>query len=567
MPDPRDTLTADSGCAPTRAGLSALFAAALQVTVFFVSAFTLHVPAFSMNDDPGMSLIASGFWFGAPSPEQVLNSIFLSYPLSWLYAAFPAIPWYGLQLYLAHLAAWLAIAYCLLGGARRLEIGFSLLCVQAAFGAQILMNLNASSTALLLGVAAVFLHAARLLNDRQPAWLSVLAGGMLGFSGCIRMQMHVFGAVAFTLPILLICWRKLSPADNARFALSACGLLILAHAAQALHYSFDPRWQSYFEFENLRYKIHDGPEMEWDGELASLIAKAGWSRTDFEMFQSYFIADRGKFSVAALETILSGRGLRDYPAANRKAAAKKVWDVHGVRIEFVLALLAVCCIYLPAAGRPAATTAVWQITLMFALGTFIRFPIRAAIPGFISTSLAVLLVALVEAGRENDPRAALRLRASLAALFALSLRFVTFEPIEGPEADRLASHRNFVEGVEALERLDQSGIFVHWMGSLKLERISPIGSTAGLPALKHLGIGWHLNSPPALDRAHELGIDDIHRAIANDPRVYLVASERLARLFERYYQERYGQPVQLHRIESVGELAVFHNRAAGPLNP
>src|SRR5579859_5619648 len=164
--------------------VKALWLAVCVNALLFAFALWAVTPCFETNDDLSMQLIASGFYTGHPCEYLVFTNVLLGWPLRLLYEAWPTCNWYLVYLIGSQYAAMTAVAFVVFSRRRHwlflfLYLGFFLLAEM-----RLLVSLQFTTTAFLVGASALLLLVSGLrpLEPIRPAriiWGFALAGLMV----------------------------------------------------------------------------------------------------------------------------------------------------------------------------------------------------------------------------------------------------------------------------------------------------------------------------------------------------------------------------------------------------
>jgi hypothetical protein len=103
-------------------------------------------------------------------------------------------------------------------------------------------------------------------------------------------------------------------------------------------------------------------------------------------------------------------------------------------------------------------------------------------------------------------------------------------------------HDNLREALARLHhRSDQ--LYVVWGGLFPFELLLTDADFEELKDFNMLPLGFLTQSPVFEARMRQFGIDDVYRAIFENPKVYLIASDRLNKFFIEYVREHYGKEI------------------------
>ncbi len=286
----------------------------LTVVPMLVASILIFRPSYDTNDDPTMNLIVAGKSATAePDEHMIFTHVAIGLVLKNLYQRFPDLPWYGLYLFAAQGLAHVALLYGLITQDNRRRTLLLFLLYSAVVGVLFLGVLQFTTTAFLVGQSGLFLAILAFLRaadhkNREALQLAAAAAALLLFSSMIRWPVF-FLVVSLAAPIALVlawCYRneKRLLATSAGLAIAttaaAYGLVLLNHA----YYAADPRWQDFYEFNELRAKFNDLAWVYYSSETAPVLAANGWSANDLGMIMSWFYDDPATFGSERLQRIL-----------------------------------------------------------------------------------------------------------------------------------------------------------------------------------------------------------------------------------------------------------------------
>ncbi len=561
------TKTARTSWARIEAALCArplLWAFVLSAVIAAVFTLTLS-PGYETNDDVFMQSAVDGN-MGEPFPHLIFSNVLIGLLLSTLYRAVEWFPWYGLYLYLAHFASLLAVVYVVLAvrrGRRWVRL-VSLAAVLAVFHLPMWMQLQFTSTAILLGASGVMLFFA--VAGRSPTrWPAIaLSGGLVGFSSWIRWH-SAWAVILLALPALALTVRRIPWRRLAVFTGTATVILLAGSLAEAVYYAGQPGWQAYFELNAVRDRIQQSPAVDDLDE--AVLAEVGWSRNDLRMFRRWFFTDPEVHEAGDIEAISAA-----LPTVFRSDSALAGLVGQGRGWSGSLRLAVITCLGGLAwaeAGRRGRVLvlagAAAFIVIAFALAGATRLPTRVSLP-----MLAFLpLLFLAANGTKEGPvpagtgaaGKAWRLATAVVSVGALVVGGVNARALDETHHTEEAELRRTLDGLAAV---DPNGLFVEWANQINLsyQQLSPWrrGGLGG-PAL--LGLGWQQRSPMHESMLAAEGIDDLYAAIATRPDVYLpLRTAPRVTLYLRYLEEHYGFSGLLVPTARFGEYTVFHLVAA-----
>ncbi len=248
-----------------------------SLTALFILIQWLLPVQFESNDDPIMLLIASGKYSGQPDNHLVFINFLIGEMLALLYTWIPAFEWYTLLLAVCNI---ISIATLIkLTRSSSNSIGIKWL------------------TAFLL--ICIFIHSSLVLQFTRTAFLLAIAGiSTIRFSKnyILGITLFIIGSLirleaaylTLLLSIPLITPVKLIPSFRLDyFQIKILFALVLLSGtlkfADYIHYESDPDWKSYAEFNRIRGKINDNPNVY----QRNLTPPNGVMQADFDLLKLF----------------------------------------------------------------------------------------------------------------------------------------------------------------------------------------------------------------------------------------------------------------------------------------
>ncbi len=517
-------------------------------------------PGYETNDDVAMQGVVDG-GNGVPLPHLIFSNVVIGLMLKSLYSAAGGFPWYGLYLYLLHFAALVALLYAVLSDRRgpiRLRL-LALAGVLAIFHLQMWMQLQFTSTALLLGASGLVLYAAAA-RDGGRRRVYFAAGLMVGLAPLVRWAtLPALGLLA--LPVLLITLRRVPWRRQALFAATAAAVVLGASLAQAAYYQGKEEWHDYFAFNEVRGFLHQAPGLE--GIEQEVLDEIGWSRNDLRMFARWFFTDESVYEIGDLRAIADSLPSTVAPGTTLGALrplTKGADDL--VRLGLIAALGAVVWVWGGRRGLGlASVTAATCAAVLLGLAVFAKLPSRVALP--MLTFPAMLFLVLpqppADPGKARSRRAAAGVRIAVVAVSAAALVVGTLTAC-GLDVRQREADAYLRRVLAQFEAIDPDGLFISWGAQWPLggSALSP-WRRGGLGGPAKLNLGWPTGSPMQEGWMARWGITDVYAAIALRPDVYLpLATRGLGPLYLTYLQEHYGFEGLLRPVGRAGALTVYN---------
>ena len=114
----------------------------------------------------------------------------------------------------------------------------------------------------------------------------------------------MYYAAVLSLPFLVMEWlsrRQWQPIAQT-FAIFAVAIVPIAY--DKLHYRADPAWNHFYKAHALLESLLDAPMVEYSEATRYFFDRAGWSRADWEMLESWFCPDADLYSIPRLTRIV-----------------------------------------------------------------------------------------------------------------------------------------------------------------------------------------------------------------------------------------------------------------------
>jgi len=348
-------------------------------------------PVYDTNDDPAIIALLTGAGGGTAFEPTYLGSP-LSAALLSLYAALPAIPWYGLVMESCNgvsAALWAAlIVSCPIRPVLRLAATAGLL---VGYG-YLVLRVNFMAVSLSLFLAGTAWLWKLQIERRALRWRQGWLGAALGLGYMIRPSLQLL-LLFFALPCLVV---SLNGRNLRRLLLVGvpAAALILATVAGDHQRLETPGARALATFNQARSLLVDIPR---DPTPAALAA-AGWSRGDYEMAVRFGMYDGELYQVGKISAFLAQAGRA--PWVERYARTARDYLLGRFHLLCLATLL--CVVWLLRAGpggaqgvnRPpaAARALVWA---WLAAGTLAlianRFPPRVFVPLYLYLGALAIL--------------------------------------------------------------------------------------------------------------------------------------------------------------------------------
>jgi hypothetical protein len=514
-----------------------------------------------------------------------------------LYALAPAIPWFGVTLYISLWLGFGLIIGLLLRLAPALRWGLAVAAgVLLVCLVECVVLVSFTSVALLL-LFAVFLALTEWALGPSPPvgtprlyQILLVLAFVLGFS--MRWQLAL-AVLPLAAPVLLFLrWRRIHSALV--FIIPVVALLAIDQTVH--HLGGGEAQQRFAEYNLLRTRFHDTANGRYHGESTErAAAAAGWKGADFTTYHHWVLFDDQLFNTETLRTFLE-LNRPDKSESVAQVIARSV-AVHWSRFWPATVLFFCGLIALWLAGRERLRSyvadrwrqgAVLGLIVAAVLVLFgYRYVPRVFIPLFV---YGLAMGGLMAAGRPEGAPAGPRLPAWRRIALVLLAGGVLFTgSIHGRFVVDLAwrtnKHKRYLQGAmaEAVRRLEGRDPVLVLMDATKgvmLDALNPLREFADLVDLRIFPGGTSVNSPRYNMLLGQLGLaggrDFLHWLIDN-PRALLVLdssgtedSQYWERLWLGYYRRNVAPetPLRLvpaldYRNESRYGLTFYQLRRAG----
>jgi hypothetical protein len=522
------------------------FALAAGTYVLF---FLFFDPGFDTNDDPGMMALVSGTFRSEASPFMVFTHVSIGYVLKALYSWMPSVPWYAIYLYFFQILAWTLIAHVLFTLHRSREAVVFFVASFLLIGFQIAMELQFTSTSMLLGAAAALCFLALSLESKS--WmLPVFSGGLIGIVGLIRGA-SLKATLAIWAPLFVYTAFKTPIRRTVFFGATIVSVSLAAATLSSVAYDSDARWREYSEYNAVRGKLHGNANFS---PPKRVLKEVGWSKSDLTLFKRWFFTDPEVYSIEHLQTLLGSiQPESRWRSLSRRLTTQPFGHARKQLIGALLITLTLLAWTTP--KRMSLVLANWA--WIFLVGTAAvllhgRMPLRVLVPMVLSATLASAFIAGI-------PRVALRpanLRQGVCLAFTILILLVSAVRVQTALTKWMhesrahqAEEADLKKSYARLQAFDPDGIFVHWPRGIRPERLSPFTTGSDLPNLRFVWLGWQIGSPSWLDELDALEIDDVYTAILQKEHTYLLKARVDPSLIQdvtSFFKAHRGVSIKLH---------------------
>lgn len=541
---------------------AALFAFIVNLVLFgaFLSVASI---CYESNDDLAMMMIVNGVQEGTPSEFLIFSSILLGYVLKWLYQLSNGVSWYTLYILATHIVAMTAILLSFLRQRASRESLCAFLLLFLFFETPLLLKLQFTSTAILAGASGLFL----LLYGNPPHRRSsrlvcALGTGLVVLAALIRVQ-SLLVSLILLLPAIVL---KLAH-GNVRRIVQSLGLAFVLAAGSVAFGSWlfarDDGWRTFQEYNIVRGKLIDFPQLEYAENAKYFFNRLGWSRNDYNMFRMWFFADTELYSMEKLSNLLE----RFESGGAGRNTSDRYLELYIGHVDGLFLLVFGVILLSLAAGSgnrlQLLALAVAELAVITALGLymaeFAKLVHRVMLPlAIVFSTLLLLTVAegrwrydvshtdFEPAGRWNH---SLRFAAGLLVIlgFAWSAYRATLTLVVWNDINRInhAAFRTIIPRlITDLRTQSPNPVLVQWGATFPFYWSSPFSDYREIRSLPIIGLGWNQHNPIYNELLRRHSIDNMYRALYLDPNVHLLCTALNAAPYLKFVREHFGDTVQ-----------------------
>jgi hypothetical protein len=484
---------------------------------------------FGTNDNIGVIENAVA---GHPTPYCAFATTSV---LHQLYARWPAVPWFPVDILCALLAAAAVMAFLATrvhaDRASRLAAAAVVGCLFSPF----VLRLDYNSSSILLGASAVLLLAfapgGRLGTGRM-----VLVAALCLWSYSLR-RMGFFGAACLLSPFAMLGLARAGPAAwmRAGIVAAAVGALVWADGA-AYRANFSDSYRQFAEFNDVRKSLHNSAYVASGVVDPRALSATGWTANDYWLFSNWFYLDEGRFnvrSVGALRAFVHDEAPLPPSLPTGLALA---W--RDYRFDYAVLGVALALSVLWRRGRrpgPLVLAAGAFVAGTVMMETYWEFPLHVGIPFIVAASAAVLAVPLPKgAGPVSGLRPGVALLAAVVAFLGLA-SFVR------DRRENAAHNVAFSRTIERIESLPPGSVLLLEGGALRLDWSDPFHPPEPRQSLIRTGMGIY--SPLFYENLNTIGLrraSEVLPFLAGSGRGYLVAHDDSVPHLVQFAREAYG---------------------------
>lgn len=264
--------------------------------VLMLISFACCHPIFETNDDNGIIAIASGAFTGSPYAGNGYTTYLYGALLKALYSIWIGMPWHTLLMLIVVFFSLAAILKSILTVCLKntVAIGFGLCVFLAAYMGvfvQYVVQLQYTAVAAVsaTGGACLVLVTQQESARRGRAFSIVLATALLLSSFCLRTD-----SFWVCMPLLvgysaLECFKRHTMRALLPCLAVLCGALVLSIANLALYRLYEPNWDRFRIFYDLRCELLDYNNTDLMERTATQVL--GWPETTVRMLRNWYMLD------------------------------------------------------------------------------------------------------------------------------------------------------------------------------------------------------------------------------------------------------------------------------------
>lgn len=522
---------------------------------------------YQTNDDYAMSLTVSGA-YGDTSPNLVFSSIIFGSLLQWLYTIAPLINWY----------AWLHI---------------TLIFVACSCCVFVILNHIHNRSKFIM--AAVFTIIATVPITMQiqftlQSYLCLTAGCLLAFHALnnktddsVRKQQIIMLCISSILILLGVMLRYNTYLSIIPFVivyvLYACKkkyfkpllwFLITVVICVGANYindnaNSDESWKEFYQFNQQRSALLDKPPIDYQ-ENIDVFKSVNWSKTDYDVFYEWMIADENVYTTEKLTYISENSqasGISIFNATREFFESIRFDGYIGVLICMTM-MLAICLL---TRKKKLVPIAVYVMVLCIHAGFILlqRAPMRTVFPHYIMGILALIMMIDYSKFRffNNKDRLwknekAIRSIGITSAMILALFGIFNFNMgvIGAAQARPIEKYRNVVRLDEYIvENKDKVFLSTVVAGGSRYKAYDVFDAPdKGMYENFSLLGGWYTKSPRYFQFLREYEIENMFLSLTRED-VYLVAED--PSLVQIFLKDEYHIYTQAYMMEEFGDIGVY----------
>jgi len=534
---------------------------ALFYSLFFLIAINITVPRFGTNDDLFFNDLLSGRFTGEPylftNMTQSSPRKLFSLPVWLLFHIYNFINWYFVVLagiLILSLAITTAILSSIAG--REIKILIRFLTILISFFSIYWWAATPTYTAaaffpsVAAGIILILMGKEFKINKMAT---SISAALLIGASMSIRFESAIIPLAVLVLPVIgraLYFHRRDILKPLALFLLIISSIHLINEIAQKSMLSSTKNWQSYNEFESMRYTIH---ENQFQRLLEIYPNEFGWSENKVKAFLTYNFADKIIYSNSDLVQLNSKLSNFDHGQTIR-------WEDLERRIEarvgpfkdlwiftFFLSIFAMLI-----SRNKSVLVLVLLSNLLFAsISVFIlvnlRSPERIVVPALVTLLFSVL--AALASGKSKEAVTKINLISFNILPIVFSLFFLSSLFMFQYQRSVTTIYLDFAQQqAKDLVNLSDNALFIGNASQFRWDWTNPYIYTP--PPYEYLATGIYTFSPPWNQRTRNYGLDENQLYLSGESErdLYFVSNEETSQSLRLVFLEELNKELELNLI-------------------
>lgn len=576
------------------------FGVALFFSVGLICCFRLISPfTFYNNDDVYLQMIVSGDISGTPSPYMIFCHYLLGFVLSRLYWLWPAMPWYGIWVCFCVGFCIFCITWRILTRCQKLwqaAVGLLLECILAfCIIFPVLCRAQWTVLAGLLGATALFWALTMdMSGERLPSRSMVILCCLAVMTYMIRNDVFFmllpFAGVLWIGKFFLTEGKKDIKKKILQFSypmMVLLGLMLLLYGSQKMAYS-DDEWKEFMQFSKVRSSLCDYTGFPYYEKEQEFYESMGITEASFISFAYRYMFLNNPDVTLENFTKIAQKAEEQY---NNKKTVPELFQFSLSRLgslNFRLLSFLILTLYVGIVAY-AVLSRRFQIlippVLLFLMQTVVwmylygqgRFPDRVA-NGLYFIELFALLAVYVDkvlfvqnskAVEEPVWKAVLSFlsryvcwgAAALCVLLCLHYGGTIIKENSQKSLFSNTFNENYRELAEYCYSKQPDHFLVDLYATAYYSKDLLACRRFWPENMLSLG-GWAAGSPLTQERLSDWGVEDVERAVIENPHIYVIfgeSSEFTCDYFINYYQEKFpGCTFRLADTLTCSSGAVFY---------
>jgi hypothetical protein len=554
--------------ADSRAWLRRLGAAMIVCALLLGAVIAFCHLGFETNDDIAVLKLAAGLYDGHPGEFLVLMNVIPGLLLKGLYGHVPHVPWYEILLLTVHFLALSLLLFVLF--LRRFSWRTLLLFVSffLTFELVILCRMSYTTTGSLAALAGVLLAVAAFSTEKLlPRTVFAIMGGVLVVAAGL-LRGHSFALVLLlAVPLLLGVERRLRLRVWMTIGLASVVTLGLLLYSQRVNVAAG--WGDSYELNRCRFALQNFSRLIFNEKTRPYYQEVGWDGQDVDAFRHYFSYDSRVFATTTL-THLADRVPVSRPAGEVIGIIRDNLSYHKFTLLFAAAVVTLVLLRTDRKSRwIMILTAGWSVVMFLGLASTAK-PAFRVVHTLILFNAGVAIFLLSAFSRLQTVReravSALRRRTEIALVAVLVAGALVqgYRMMKESERTRVRG-RQFEEFVSVVRRLGPDAIVVPYSGTPSLPLfvdLDLLNNPRSIPG------GCLINSPVYHTVMRNLGMTEVHEALLQRERCYLVVGARtddhLREHLPPFFKRHYGVDISFQTVARTGDRIIYRLISSSP---